>query len=241
MDRDLDGVDPGPPQGEGQHLRVVVVVADPRGRESAGGQGAVARLSVARDGAEQETEQRAGAAVRERPVPRHAIAPTEEARAEHVVGAAARDRLEHALEVGRVVLAVAVKVDGGGVALVARDFEPRSQRRPEPARALVGVDAGAVLAADRGRGVARAVVHEQHVHGQPARLARDAGEHAADGRLLVAGYHDGKAARSGAGAHRLHRSVLRRHQRPAARGLGLRHAEQAGDGRRQLQHRARFA
>jgi hypothetical protein len=103
------------------------------------------------------------------------------------------------------------------------------------------VDAGAVPAADRGRGVARAVVHEQHVHGQPARLARDAGEHAADGRLLVAGYHDGEAALPGAGAHRLHRSVLHGHQRPAARCLGLRHTEQAGDGRRQLQHRARFA
>jgi hypothetical protein len=152
------------------------------------------------------------------------------------VAAAANDRLEHTLEVRWVVLAVAVEVDRGGVALVARDAKPRAQRRPQPAGRFVRVDARAVLAPDRGRGVARAVVHEQHVHRQAAGLARNAGEHAADRRLLVAGDNDGEAALSGAGAHRLHRSVLRGHQRPAARGLGLRHAEQAGDGRRQLEN-----
>ena len=91
------------------------------GRERAGGEGAVAGLAVARDGLHQRAEQRARArGWRASRCQRHALAPAEEARAEHVVGAAARDRVEHALEVGRVVLAVAVEVDGGGVALVAR-------------------------------------------------------------------------------------------------------------------------
>ena len=93
------------------------------------------------------------------------------------------------------------------------------------------MDARAVIAPDRGRGVARAVVHEQHVHRQPAGLGRNAGEHAADGHLLVAGDHDGEAALPGVGCRRLHRLVLHRYERPAARRLGLRHAEQAGDGR----------
>ena len=60
----------------------------------------------------------------------------EEARAEHVVRASARDRLEDALEVGGVVLAVAVEVHGGGVALVAGDLEAGAQGGAEAARAL---------------------------------------------------------------------------------------------------------
>jgi len=66
-------------------------------------------------------------------VPRHALALAEEARAEHVVGPAACHRLEQAPEVGGVVLAVAVEVDGSGVALVARDREAGAQGGAEPA------------------------------------------------------------------------------------------------------------
>ena len=47
------------------------------------------------------------------------------------------------------------------------------------------MDARAVLAADRGGGVAGTVVHEQHIHGQAARCLRDAGKHAADGEAVT--------------------------------------------------------
>jgi hypothetical protein len=216
-------------------------VPDAGGCECTGGERAVAGLGVARDGAEEEAEERARAAVRQRPVPGHAVSLVEEARAEHVVGAAACHRLEHALELRGVVLAVSIEVDGGRVTLVSRDLQPAAERRAEAARGLMRVDARAVIAPDRGRGVARPVVHEQHVDGQAARLAWNGGEHAADGHLLVAGDHDGEAALRGVGRRRLHRLVLGRHQRPPPGGLGLGHAEQTGDGRRQLEHRARLA
>ena len=66
--------------------------------ERARREGAVAGLAVARDGLHERAEQRAGRPVGERAVPAHAVAAAEEARAEHVVGAPARDRLEHARE-----------------------------------------------------------------------------------------------------------------------------------------------
>jgi hypothetical protein len=108
-------------------------VPDSGGRERACGEGAVAGLAVARDRAEEDAEQRARGAVRERPVPRHALAPAEEARAEHVVGAAPCHRLEQTLEVRGVVLAVAIDVHGGVVALVACDLEPRAKRGAQTA------------------------------------------------------------------------------------------------------------
>jgi hypothetical protein len=119
----------------------------------------------------------------------------EEARAQHVVGAPACDRLEDPREVGRVVLAVAVEVDGGGVALVARDAEPEAKSGPEAARDRVRVDPSAMLACDLRRGVARAVVDEQDVHGKPARLGRQPREHTAHGLFLVARNDNGEASR----------------------------------------------
>jgi hypothetical protein len=85
-------------------------------------------------------------------------AAVEEARAEHVVGATFGDGLEEAGEVRGVVLAVAVEVDGRRVALVARQLEPGAQGGAEAPRALVRDDPRAVLAADGGGGVARAVI-----------------------------------------------------------------------------------
>jgi hypothetical protein len=103
------------------------------------------------------------------------------------------------------------------------------------------MDSRAVPATDRRGRVARAVVHEEHVHGESAGLVRDGGQHAADGRLLVAGEDDREAAPGGLRCRTpLRRRILRRHQRPAARRLGLRHAEEASDGGRQLEHRARL-
>jgi len=103
-------------------------------------------------------------------MPAHAVPASEEARAEDIVGAAARDRLENPGEVGWVVLPVAVDVDGGGVVLVAGDLDAGPNRGPEPARDRMRVDARAVLARDVGGGIARAVVDEQQVDGQAARL-----------------------------------------------------------------------
>jgi len=108
-------------------------VPDAGRRERARRERAIARLAVARDRAEQEAEQRAGGAVRQRAVPRHALAPAQEARAEHIVGTAARHRSEHALEVSRVVLSVAVEVDGGGVAVVAGQLQTRAEGGAEAA------------------------------------------------------------------------------------------------------------
>jgi hypothetical protein len=66
-------------------------------------------------------------------MPAHAVARAEEAGPEHVVGTPAGDRVEYALEVGRVVLAIAVEVHGGGVALVASDLKPRANGGAEAA------------------------------------------------------------------------------------------------------------
>jgi hypothetical protein len=108
------------PERQREHLGVVVVVSDAGDGERPRGEGAVTGLGVARHGVREEAEQRARGAVGQRAVPAHAVAAAEEARAEDVVGPAARHGLEDDLEVGRVVLAVTVDVDGGGVALVAR-------------------------------------------------------------------------------------------------------------------------
>ena len=70
-------------------------------------------------------------AVREVAVPGHPVAAPEEARAEHVVGPSPRHRLEHAREVGRVVLAVAVEIDRGRVAVLARVRQPGAERRAQ--------------------------------------------------------------------------------------------------------------
>jgi hypothetical protein len=174
-------------------------------------------------------------------VPGHALASAKEARAEHVVRASTCHRLEDTLEVRRVVLAVAVEVNRGGVALVAGDLEAGAQGGAESARALHRMHARAVLAPDGGRRIARAVVHEQDVQRQPTGGLRDPGKHAADHRRLIARDHDGEAARAGLAVRRLHERVLRRHERPAACRLGLRNAEQASDRRRELEHRAWLA
>jgi len=125
-------------------------VADAGCPERPGGQGAVAGLAVARDGAHEEAEQRTGDAVRQRAVPAHTVAGAEEAGAEHVVGAPAGDRVEDAPEVRGVVLAVAVEVDGCGVALVTGDLEAGAQRGAEAARDDVRVHARTLFARDLG-------------------------------------------------------------------------------------------
>ena len=132
-----------------------------------------------------------------------------------------RNGREHALEVGRVVLAVGVEVDGGGIALVTGELEPGPQRRAHAAAVLVRDDPRAVSAADRGRRVAGTVVDEDHVDRQTAGLARQPGEHLADGRLFVAGHDDGEAAPGRRG-----RPGPRGQQRAASRGRRRRHAEQ---------------
>jgi hypothetical protein len=99
-------------------------------------------------------------------------------------------------------------------------------------------DPRAVSAADRGRRVAGTVVDEEHIDCQAARLARQAGEHLADCRFLVARHDDGETAPSGLGRYRAGR---RRQQRAAARGRRRRHGEQGRDRRGELAHRARLA
>jgi hypothetical protein len=174
-------------------------------------------------------------------MPAHPLARPEEARAEHVVRAPAGDRLEHALEVRRRVLAVAVEVDGRAVPLVARQLEPGAQRGPESARRFVRDDARAEPPADRRRRVAGAVVHEQRVDPHATGLARDAREHVADRTLLVAGDHDRQAASRVRRLRRLHRGVAGRHERAAAsRGRDL-DAEKLPDRRRELAYRTRLA
>ena len=65
-------------------------------------------------------------------MPAHPVTVAEEARPQDVLGAAARDRLEHACEVGGVVLAVAVEVGGGAVAAVAREGQAGAESSAEP-------------------------------------------------------------------------------------------------------------
>jgi hypothetical protein len=172
-------------------------------------------------------------------MPAHALALAHEARAEHVVGAPAGDGLEHALEVGREVLAVAVEVDGGGVAVVAGDGQPGSQGRAEAARGLMRDDASALLAPDPGGGVARAIVYEQEVDRHAAGTGRDACEDRADGGLLVASDDDGEAAPGGEVARGQGLRVPNRNQRTAARRGRSLHPEQVGDRDGKLADRAR--
>jgi hypothetical protein len=167
-------------------------------------------------------------------VPGHPVTVPEEARAEHVVGAPLGDVCEHALEVDGGIFAVAVEVDGGRVPLVAGELEPGSQGGSEAARGALGEDARPRAASDRGGRIARAVVHEQPVDPHAARLIRDAGEHLADGRLLVPGDDDGETARRLGGLH--HPVDGRQQWPPARRGRGL-HAEELRDRDRQLANR----
>jgi len=161
--------------------------------QRAGREGAVAGLAVARDRLHEEAERGAGDPVREVPVPAHALARPEEARPEHVVRPAARDRLEHAREVGRVVLAVAVDVDGRGVALVAGCFEPGPKRGSETAAVRMGDDARAELAPDAGRCIRGAVVDEQHIDRKPTSFRRKSTEDAAHSSLLISRNDDRQA------------------------------------------------
>jgi hypothetical protein len=164
-------------------------VPDAGGGERAGRKRAAAGLGIARHRPEQEANESARRAVRERAMPRHALTPTEEARAEHVIRASARDRFEHALELGRVVLAVTVDVHRCRIPLVASYLQSRAQGGAESSW-LPRLHARSVVAADCGRGVAGAVVHEQDVHPQPACARRDAAKDAAHDGLLVARHDD---------------------------------------------------
>jgi hypothetical protein len=87
-------------------------------------------------------------------VPAHTVAASEETRAEHVVGAPASDRPQHALEVRGRVLAVSVEVDGRVVALVAGQRQPGAQGGAEAARGSVRDHPRAAGTCDRGGRVA---------------------------------------------------------------------------------------
>ena len=171
-------------------------------------------------------------------MPAHPVALAEETRTQHVIGASAGDRVEQAVEVRRCVLAVAVEVHGRRVALVPSDLQPGAERRADAPRGLVRHDPGAQPAADRGRRVARAVVHEQPIERHPAGLARDAGEHVGQGALLVARHDDREAAPR---PHRLDRCLERGYQRAAAGAGGRLDAEELRDRDGQLAHGAPLA
>jgi len=209
-------------------------VRDAGRRERSRRQGPVAGLAVARDRLHQAAEHGARQPVGEIAVPAHAVAPAEEARAEHVVGAAARHRLEHACEVRRVVLAVTVDVDGRGVSLVARALEPGAKSGAQAAAHRMRDHRGAELPGDVRSGVARAVVDQNHVDGEPARLLRQSAKHIADRRLLVA-RHDDREAAPERRARPLHVRIRRRHQRAAAGGRRGRDSEQRRDRPGQLE------
>ncbi len=172
-------------------------------------------------------------------MPRHALAAAEKARAEHVVRAPARDRFEHPLEVGRVVLAIAVDVERRGVPLVARDLQASAKGGAESlrlSRRYTRAPCSRPIAAVASREPSSTSSTSTR---QPACALRDAGEHAADRWLLVARDDDGETAPPCRRA-RPHARVPHRHQRAPARGLRLRDAEQPGDRRGQLEHRARL-
>lgn len=173
-------------------------------------------------------------------MPAHALARSEEAGAEHVVRAPASDRVEHGGELRGVVLAVAVEVDRGRIPVLAGVREPGPQRRPEPARLGVGDQLGAGGARDGGGTVARAVVDDHDIDGHPARPLRESLEHAPEARLLVAGDDDRQAAAARGGRRSDGRISERDKRAPAGRGRNA-HAEQLGDGRRQLADRPRLA
>ncbi len=126
-------------------------------------------------------------------MPAHALAPAEEARAEHVVRASTRHGIEHPREVRGVVLAVAVEVDRGAIALVSRELEPGAKRGAEPARDRMRDHARAVLPADLGRAIARAVIDEQDVDWKPTRLLWDATNDGTHSNLLVPGHNNRQA------------------------------------------------
>jgi hypothetical protein len=127
-------------------------------------------------------------------VPAHAVALAQEARPEHVLGAAARYRLEHAGQLGGVVLAVPVEVHRGPVAALAGELEARAQRGAEPARLRVRDHPGPGPPRRGRAAVTRAVVDHDHVHRHAARVAGKPPEHVAEPRLLVPGDDDREAA-----------------------------------------------
>jgi hypothetical protein len=214
-------------------------VRDARGGEGPCGEGAHAGLGIARDGLGEEAEQPARGAVGERAVPAHALAGAEKARAEDVLGAPARDRLEDALEAGGVVLAVAIEVNGGGVALVAGGLEARAKRRADATGDGMRDHPRAVLARDLRRGVTRAVVDYEHVDGEPASRGRQAANDGTDGSLLIA--RDNHRKRPAWWVHMTRRAgCFGQEKRAAARLLRRRQPEEMADRRRQLEYRARL-
>jgi len=227
-DRHLDRVEARAPERQGQHLRVVVVVADSGGGERLATERPIAALAVRDDRLHQRAEQSARQAVRERAVPRHAVAVAEEAGADHVLRAPARDRLEHALEVGGVVLAVPVEVDRGVVPAVASGGETLPDGGTQAVRVRVRHDLRARVTSDRRRVVARAVVDHEHVHAHAAGGPRDPDDHVADrGRLVLS--RDDREATGGTWL-----PAAGRQERPTARRSRRLHAEQRADRHRQL-------
>jgi len=99
-------------------------VGDLGGGERATAERAVAGLGIRDHAPDQRSHDRARAPVGQRAVPAHPLAAAEEARAEHILRTPACDRVEQPREIGGVVLAVAIEVDGRRVAAVARVLEP---------------------------------------------------------------------------------------------------------------------
>ena len=146
-----------------------------------------------------------------------------------------RSRPARARAPGRgVVLAVAVEVDRGGVALVARQLKAGADRGAETARTAVRHHARAPLLGHGGCAVARAVVDHQDVERQAAGLPRRRAS-------------TQPSVRSSSRATTIARQRRRRRllgcgidQRPSPRRLGCVHPQQRRDGGRELEYRARL-
>ena len=138
VDRDLLRLDPGTPKREGQDLGVVVVVADPRGAEGRGREGAVAGLPVAegepREGVHEPGEQHpvAGNAVSRhaRSGSRRSASPARSRRGRPTPA-------EQAGGLAGVVLAVAVDVNRRG-RVPCRGPARALSEAPRPGRARPG-------------------------------------------------------------------------------------------------------
>jgi hypothetical protein len=174
-------------------------------------------------------------------VPAHAVAIAEETRPERIVGTAARHGREHALQLGGVVLAVGIEVDGRRVALVAGDLEAGAKSGAESTAAMVGDHPGAGSAGDAGGGIRGAVIHEQQVEREAAGGGGYSREHAADGLLLVARNEDCEAARFTIRVDSRHPGIHCREEGAAAGGRGRLDPQQGGQRARQLQCRAGLA
>lgn len=182
-------------RGVGEILRKIVLtdLHDPArvGPETRSGVGDAPSQDQSYDGREHEHPQAS--------VDRSMVAGTGRvARADADVERARGDRGDDRRQVGRIVLAVGVELDGDVVPVVDGPAEAGLQRRADAEVVGVREHARARPGDDLARAVARAVVHHHHVHVGPA-LAQ-LGERARQARLLVQGRdHDQHPGRAHAG------------------------------------------